>query len=55
MDKPPRQKYDDAPVKKAVARKPYAAPQLISYGTVAKLTATGTRSGTDGMAMMSCL
>ena len=36
-------------------KKAYLAPQLIEYGSIAKLTATGGASGADGMAMMACL
>jgi len=40
------------------SKKPYAAPKLVAYGTVSKLTQTGAGSGTDGgtagMSMM-CL
>jgi hypothetical protein len=41
---------DDA----AESRRPYAAPELIEYGTVAKLTQTGSGSVFDftGMRMM---
>ena len=38
------------------ARKAYVAPRLIEYGSVAKLTASGTGSTSDGlMSMMGCL
>jgi hypothetical protein len=30
------------------AKKPYTSPKLVEYGTVSKLTQTGTGSGTDG-------
>jgi hypothetical protein len=38
-------------------RRPYAAPELIEYGTVAKLTQTGNGSVNDfnGMMMMASL
>ena len=38
-------------------RRPYAAPELVEYGTVAKLTQTGGGSVFDfgGMMMMACL
>jgi len=42
-----------------IAKKPYASPQLIEYGNVAKLTQGLTGSGTDGgpagMSLMMCL
>ena len=38
------------------AKKAYATPRLIEYGSVAKLTATGAGSTSDGgMSMKSCL
>ncbi len=40
------------------SRRPYAAPELIDYGTVAKLTQTGSGSVNDFtgmMMMMTCL
>jgi len=39
------------------ARRPYLAPELIEYGTVAKLTQTGGGSVTDfgNMMRMACL
>jgi hypothetical protein len=36
----------------AKGRKPYAAPELIEYGTVAKLTQTGGSTTVDFVAMM---
>ena len=39
-------------------RRPYAAPELVEYGTVAKLTQTGGATFNDGggmMRMMFCL
>lgn len=37
-------------------RRPYAPPVLTRYGSVAKLTSTGTGGSSDGsMLMMSCL
>ena len=38
------------------AKKAYATPRLIEYGSVAKLTATGAGSTSDGtMSMKVCL
>ena len=36
----------------ARAKRPYAAPKLIEYGTVAKLTASGGTTIADGMVTM---
>jgi hypothetical protein len=39
-------------------RRAYVAPELVEYGSVSKLTQTGTGSFTDGngmMMMMACL
>ena len=40
----------------AVAKKSYSSPSLLEYGSIAKLTQTGTAAGTDFPAgMMTCL
>jgi hypothetical protein len=42
----------------ALARRPYVTPELIEYGTVAKLTQTGGQTVSDFFAfrrMMTCL
>lgn len=40
----------------AASRRPYHTPELIEYGSVAKLTQGGGMSGTDGsMMMFGCL
>jgi hypothetical protein len=47
-----------APDKVLEGRRPYVAPELVEYGTVAKLTQSGGVSGFDFgnmMSMMSCL
>jgi hypothetical protein len=47
-----------APIEAATRRRVYAAPALVEYGTVAKLTQTGSGSVADffGMRrMMACL
>jgi hypothetical protein len=36
-------------------RRPYHTPELVEYGSVAKLTQGGGMSGTDFQMMMSCL
>lgn len=37
-------------------KKPYVSPGLVEYGSIVKLTQTGTVAGTDGTVMMSsCL
>jgi hypothetical protein len=36
-------------------RRPYHAPELVEYGSVAKLTQGGGMSGNDGVMMMFCL
>lgn len=36
-------------------RRPYRAPELIEYGSVAKLTQSGSMFGFDAMSMMGCL
>jgi hypothetical protein len=36
-------------------RRPYCAPELIEYGSVAKLTQSGSMFGFDSMTMMGCL
>ena len=55
---------DDAPATGAASdsfapgRRAYVAPELVEYGTVSKLTQTGTGSFNDGggmMMMMACL
>lgn len=49
------QKNDTSGVPTAI-RRPYAAPDLVEYGTVAKLTQGVGGSGTDfSMMMMLCL
>ena len=54
--KQPLQADQQQPVTGKPARKVYAAPRLIEYGSVAKLTASGTGSTSDGgMTMMGCL
>lgn len=52
------QQHDDRRVPGDVEneRRPYIAPELVSYGTVAKLTQGSTGSGNDFlMRMMNCL
>jgi hypothetical protein len=53
---PDRFQPDDAPQPKS-DRRPYAAPLLIEYGTVAKLTQTGGVTVNDfmGRMRMACL
>jgi hypothetical protein len=36
-------------------RRPYREPELIEYGSVAKLTQSGSMFGFDSMTMMTCL
>jgi hypothetical protein len=36
-------------------RRPYRRPELIEYGSIAKLTQGGGMSGSDAMMMMACL
>lgn len=36
-------------------KKPYVSPGLLEYGSIVKLTQSGTVFGTDLMLMMSCL
>ena len=36
------------PVNKPAAKKPYSTPQLVDYGSIAKLTQTGNGTGADG-------
>jgi hypothetical protein len=40
------------PGEAASVRRPYAAPELVEYGTVAKLTQSGTGSINDFLGMM---
>lgn len=40
---------------KGSQRKPYVAPSLVEYGSIAKLTQGTTGSGTDGSSMMARL
>jgi len=53
------QQDDDrrAPDEAGGVRRVYVAPELVEYGTVAKLTQSGTGSFNDGsgMMMMTCL
>lgn len=35
-------------VNKPAAKKPYTTPQLVDYGSIAKLTQSGFGTGTDG-------
>jgi hypothetical protein len=37
------------------AKKPYAAPSLVEYGSIEKLTQNGTGTGIDAMGRMVCL
>lgn len=54
--KQPPQEDLQQPAAGTSAKKAYAAPRLIEYGSVAKLTATGTGSTSDGsMSMKGCL
>jgi hypothetical protein len=48
---------EEARADAASVRRPYQAPELVEYGTVAKLTQTGGGSRFDfnGMMMMACL
>ena len=36
------------PVKTPAAKKPYTTPQLVDYGSIAKLTQGGNGTGADG-------
>ncbi len=50
---------EDSNLIRGEAKKPYAPPSLVVYGSVAKLTQTQDGSGTDGgpvgMSLMMCL
>lgn len=49
-----RASEDNDPVK-IVKKKPYAAPRLTIYGSIEKLTQSGTAGGADGGMPMVCL
>jgi hypothetical protein len=53
-DRPPR---DSPSASLRAGRRPYNGPVLHRYGTVGKLTRSGTMSGSDGASktMMGCL
>jgi hypothetical protein len=50
---------DASQIQRKDVKKPYTSPRFSAYGSVAKLTQTGTGSGTDGGGqagmMMVCL
>ena len=50
-----KQDNPSKPEQKPPAKQAYSTPNLIEYGSIAKLTQTGGLSGADSMAMMVCL
>jgi hypothetical protein len=47
-----REESGNAPDKRQEERRPYVAPELVEYGSVAKLTQTGGATFNDFMGMM---
>lgn len=55
LKKPEIRASEDTDPVKIVKKKPYAAPRLTTYGSIEKLTQSGTGGATDAGMPMACL